>query len=113
MLKLILLKHGLKTSQPLPSAHLYVDCRTMKEHGVSGSDAAFVKANWNYLENQRVLIERAIELIPERRAPAPPYEKPFVICFLCAWGQTRSRITRDYMAGCLKSVNHVGEIELV
>lgn len=125
---LVFLNHGLKTLAPIPFSDLYIDARSCADaarggyerresrkdwvsKGVynveSGIDTGDDKAVQNWVLGRspksftafQLQIEEAIKRIPSRREEEKdPFAKPFIVCFLCAYGVHRSRAAKHIMA---------------
>lgn len=122
-LKLRLINFGLKEVQEIPKADLYLDCRGImdpswqKGHGGSGDNPSVqekVKASSPMtIMALRNVIEEAVsgQRIPLRRSEdKDPYEKPFVVAFMCAHGIHRSRAAKHIVGDLLKKAGYNVEI---
>jgi len=56
------------------------------------------------------LIMMHIDMLPTRRRSKDPHSEPFVVCFLCAWGQNRSRAVKHIVGQSLVGSEYVVEI---
>lgn len=122
-IKLVLQSYGVKHNtgeakkgyRSVPVADLYVDCRCIKEKGLSskgdGTSKTFqdgvLTASKTALDAVYRLIVEAIKKIPDRRSEKDdPFKEPFVICFLCAWGVHRSVATKYIMGRRLQAAGY-------
>lgn len=120
--KLVLRSYGVKTNAgkatrggytSVPVSDLFIDCRCIKERGISGAgrsvafQAAVVQTSSSQLDLIYKLILEAIKKIPERRVEKKdPFGEPFDITFCCAWGMHRSVATKYIMAKQLKQAGY-------
>ncbi len=116
--KLILRSHGLKRiecTEPdyriIPKADFYIDCRGIQEKGISGSSGDDVKFQAGVLGHSPHSIEAALTLILDslnhvetRRQGENPTARPYVVCFMCAWGVHRSVAVKHIAARKLKAL---------
>ena len=126
-LKLILYSYGLKSNagdaskgfRSIPIADLYLDCRGVVEKGVpggSGTSPLFQegveKGSPTTITSFHRIIEDSLDKIATRRADREdPYEDPYVIVFLCAWGIHRSVASKFILAKRLKAAGYNVEIK--
>lgn len=118
-LQLKLISAGVKSSNPLPPADLYIDCRGIpnpvyaKTLGGQSGDVKvvqdWVKANaGKEINNFTEQILNSIPQIPTRRNHGDdPFEKPYVVAFLCAHGIHRSRSMKNIIGERLKGMTKI------
>ena len=106
VVKFTLINHGLKKGAP-PKADLYLDCRGVIDHAqkVGGTTAGglIMPGSGSPLDDIRqvngwtitsflAIIHEALHTIPtRRRTEKDPFDRPIVLCFLCAYGVNRSK----------------------
>lgn len=100
--KLVLISAGIKKTNPLPKADLYLDCRgIVNPHKIPAfqtqTGAAKSIQDWIMeqaspsVEHMTQLVLSALDAIPYRRLDElKPFDRPVVVCFFCAYGQHRS-----------------------
>ncbi len=124
-IKFLLRHYGLKRLKNpdgltlMPRADLYIDCRVVKEKGitgVNGDDPKFQtgikKACPDVLDNILANILNSLQVFEDRRSSRLfPYAEPYVVCFMCAYGMHRSRATKHIMAERLKALGFNVEVD--
>lgn len=111
--QLTLISTGVK-SGPLPKADLYLDCRVIRNpfhvpelKGASGDDAKVQKwvmeANPEIYKRFVETVDDLIDTLPARRQGEQPFERPVVVCFMCAHGVHRSRAMKNLVGYALQA----------
>lgn len=121
-----LISHGLKkwgveedgkiVGYGVPKADLYIDCRGIREHDLPDHDrggtattfqAAVEAESAETIHAILRLIAFSLPQIRSRRIEDKnPYNRPYVVCFMCAHGVHRSVATKHIIARKLKGVGH-------
>lgn len=93
-LKLVLINHGLKGGN-LPKCDFIVDCRGLPEGYIEGK----TEINWTDVADLAEILTMQVIYATEpyiiearRKERKDPYEDPFVVCCVCAWGMNRSML---------------------
>lgn len=130
-LVLVLISHGLKTGKvedtkgdtiayQVPKADLYLDCRGIREHDLpdhakGGGSMKFQDAVLNnnaptITSFQRIIEDSIPQIKTRRNGEKNPYDRPYVICTMCAHGIHRSVASKHLLAERLKKAGYTVEV---
>lgn len=108
-LPITLISFGVKSGKPFPKADCYLDVRGAADPSFAvagnGDDPAVQKyvMGFSSITPYLEVISEHLRRLTSRRGEGNEYNKPFVVCCMCAHGIHRSRAMKHILASMLRN----------